>query len=186
MVGCELKENFIISTKTFFRIYRLRKNFGLGQVWARLGRNTEHETDSPLDQFQCTFLVLLKDVDSDIPLEDVIVEQHKLKVEPSMVKYILENTNCILILDGYDEYRKGTNRHIDERISGQSGKKGFVIITSRPGDYMKKQDRNKMGEKFYNDLSRDIHIFQVLLTVFKHLISKISDTVTAWKKSQRE
>ena len=47
------------------------------------------------------------------------------------------------MLDGYDEYTPGTNTDIDKAIRVKIGK-CFLILTSRPGEYLKKDDRNGM------------------------------------------
>ena len=78
-----------------------------------------------LERFEFTFLVQLKDVNSKIPLEEVLIEQHKVEAEPSEIKFILQNTKTLLIFDGYDEYRKGTNPDVDAAISGERGGKCY-------------------------------------------------------------
>ena len=47
------------------------------------------------------------------------------------------------MLDGYDEYKPGTNNDIDEAIESGIGN-CFLILTSRPGDYLSKSIRDKM------------------------------------------
>ncbi len=95
-----------------------------------------------LDKFKFVFLISLRHVDGNQPLEDIILEQHgRLKTEGvtlSEVKAIMRTTghNILLLIDGYDEYTPGTNEHIDEIIL--HGKDNcFIILTSRPGDYLK-------------------------------------------------
>ena len=46
-------------------------------------------------------------------------------------------------MDGYDEYQKGTNRDIDNAITNTCGD-CFIIVTSRPGDFLNKDDRDQM------------------------------------------
>ena len=59
----------------------------------------------------------------------------------------------LLLLDGYDEYKKGTNTDIDDAIADTIGD-CFLIVTSRPGDYMKKIDRDQLdGEIIITGLS---------------------------------
>ena len=48
-----------------------------------------------------------------------------------------------MLLDGYDEYKKGTNDDIDTAIEDTIGK-CFLILTSRDGDYISKDILNKM------------------------------------------
>ena len=61
----------------------------------------------------------------------------------------------MLLLDGYDEYTKGTNTEIDETITNTIGD-CFIIVTSRPGDYMAKSDREQInGEIHIKGLSEE-------------------------------
>ena len=100
-------------------------------------------------------MVLLKNVDSDIPLEKIIIQQHEFEgkeITEDEIKTILDSSKCLLVFDGYDEYKKGTNSAIDATISGEK-RNSFVLITSRP-DYMDKKDKNKLdGEIQINGLS---------------------------------
>ena len=100
-------------------------------------------TETGLERFEYTFLIELKDVDSDIPLEEIIIKQHELEVKQCHIKFILQNENPLILLDGYDEYNKSTNSDIDAIVSGKRGN-SFIIITCRPEEYMDKQDRNKL------------------------------------------
>ena len=49
----------------------------------------------------------------------------------------------LLLLDGYDEYKPGTNDDIDSAIESTIGN-CFLILTSRPGDYLSKSIRDQM------------------------------------------
>ena len=49
----------------------------------------------------------------------------------------------LLLLDGYDEYTKGTNKDIDAAIEDTIGD-CFLILTSRDGDYISRETRNKL------------------------------------------
>ena len=50
----------------------------------------------------------------------------------------------LLLLDGYDEYKIGTNKDIDEAIEFTVGN-CFLMMTSRPGDcYVSRKIKNKM------------------------------------------
>ena len=91
------------------------------------------------------FLITLKNIDSDLPLERFIIQQYELEDEgitEDEIKTILDSSKCLLVFDGYDEYRKGTNSATDAAISSQNGH-SFVLITSRP-DYMDKKDKKKL------------------------------------------
>ena len=100
---------------------------------------------SELGRFDFMFLVELRNVESNIPLERVVIEQHDLKegdIKESQIQAALKSSKSLLIFDGYDEYKKGTNSAIDAAISGKKGS-SFVLVTSRP-DYMDKKDRGKL------------------------------------------
>ena len=103
-----------------------------------------------LQQFDFVFFISLRDVDDNIPLEEVVIKQHGRfkvrKVPKEHVKAVLDgssNNQVLLLFDGYDEYKKGTNSDIDKAITDTIGD-CFLIITSRPGDYMDKTDQDQM------------------------------------------
>ena len=52
------------------------------------------------------------------------------------------------MFDGYDEYKKGTNTQIDDAISDTIGD-CFILVTSRPGDYMNKDDSKQMDVEIH-------------------------------------
>ena len=81
------------------------------------------------------------------PLPELIVKQHeKLKPEHvSQIRAILEGKTkhkVALLLDGYDEYKRGTNKEIDEAIESGIGN-CFLLLTSRPG-YVEKDRQDRM------------------------------------------
>ena len=80
------------------------------------------------------------------------------KVPKEHIKCILDGSTeskVFLLLDGYDEYTKGTNTDIDEAITNTIGD-CFLIVTSRPGDYMDKTDQDQMdGEIQIKGLSEE-------------------------------
>ena len=53
----------------------------------------------------------------------------------------------LLILDGYDEYKRGTNKEIDEAIESTIGN-CFLLVTSRTGNYVTKRVRDKMATEY--------------------------------------
>ena len=122
----------------------------------------EGKAPPDLQQFDFVFLIALRNIDSDIPLEEVVIKQHgrfkARKVLKKHIKYILDgstNSKVLLLLDGYDEYTKGTNTEIDEAITNTIGD-CFIIVTSRPGDYMDKTDQEQMdGEIQIKGLSEE-------------------------------
>ena len=110
----------------------------------------EDKAPPELQQFDFVFLITLRDVDGNIPIEQLIIKQHRRmkarRVSAEKVKSILERTakcKVLLLFDGYDEYKKGTNTDIDDAISDTIGD-CFVIVSSRPGDYMSKGDQDQM------------------------------------------
>ena len=130
--------------KTGFReklMLFFKKMFAKGTVSERYPtRNTKR-----LKKFDFTFLIKLKNVDKNVPLEREVIEQHDLEADENQIEWILRHCKILLILDGYDEYKKGTNSDIDAAISGKRGN-SYVFITSRP-DYMHKKDKNKLDAK---------------------------------------
>ena len=99
-------------------------------------------------RFDFVVLVPLKHIDSDITLEQVIIQEHDLgdkNITEDEIKTVLNSSRSLLIFDGYDEYKKGTNPAIDAAINGKRGK-SFVLITSRP-DHMDNKDKNNLDPK---------------------------------------
>ena len=111
-------------------------------------------------QFDFVFLIQLRYVSKNIPLERVIIQQHgrlkSRKAKEENLREILDGatgSKVLLLFDGYDEYKKGTNTDIDDAIADTIGD-CFLIVTSRPGDYMKKVDRDQLdGEIIITGLS---------------------------------
>ena len=93
----------------------------------------------------------LKFVKENVSLPKLIIAQHdRLKAKKIKAEYICSilegNTGhkVLLLLDGYDEYKAGTNKDIDEAIEFTVGK-CFRLLTSCAGDcYVSKRIRNKM------------------------------------------
>ena len=112
-------------------------------------KRTSLDSDSKasLKNFDFVFLIQLSKVDSNIPLEEVIIQQHsRLKsknVPKEQISAVLQRKKVLLLFDGYDEFKKGTNEAIDDAITNTIGN-CFVIVTSRPGDYMEQSDVNQM------------------------------------------
>ena len=101
-----------------------------------------------IGNFEFTFLIQLKRVNGNVSLEREIIEQHDLEADENQIKSVLKHCKTLLIFDGYDEYKKGTNSAIDAAISGKRGN-SFVLITSRP-DYMTEADKKKMSGEIQN------------------------------------
>ena len=126
--------------------------------WARRNnRDTKMcEDHSPADmlqnQFDYVFLVPLKHVNSDISLERLILQEHELEnknITTNDIEIAINSSRCLLIFDGYDEYKKGTNSAIDAAISGKR-LNSFVLITSR-SDHMEKEDKRKLDLEIQNN-----------------------------------
>ncbi len=90
-------------------------------------------------QFAFAFLLLLKEVSDNKPLAEIILEQHETLedqgVSADEIRFILQRGArgpILLLIDGYDEYKKGTNAGID-RLLKNSLDNSLVILTSRPG-----------------------------------------------------
>ena len=87
-----------------------------------------------LDQFNFIFLIELGYVNDNSSLEKIIIKQHGLRgdcVTESQIRCILRGTDesrVLIILDGYDEYKKGTNEDIDAAIEDTIGD-CFLILT---------------------------------------------------------
>ncbi len=97
-----------------------------------------------VQQFDFTFLILLRHIDSNISLEEIIIQQHGLlksmNVPTAEMKSILNGEtggNILIMLDGYDEYNSGVNTDIDNLI--HNGRDNcLVIVTSRSGNFLQK------------------------------------------------
>ena len=107
----------------------------------------ENKAPSELQQFDLVFLIALKNVSKNIPLEEIILQQNgrmrNMGVSKEKIKSLIQNKKVLILLDGYDEYRKGTNTDIDNAITDSLGG-CFILVTSRPGDYMKKSDKDQL------------------------------------------
>ena len=107
-----------------------------------------------MNKFDFVFLIRLCYVDKESSLAKLIVAQHgKLKSKDiARIESILEgetNHRVLLLLDGYDEYKPGTNAEIDRAIEHSVGN-CFLILTSRPDlpsnkeQYLSNNIKNKM------------------------------------------
>ena len=91
--------------------------FGKTASVAMLAVKYANKSDE-MKEFDFAFTIRLKYVDETSSLPELIVQQHeKLKPEHvSQIRAILEGKTkhkVALLLDGYDEYKKGTNKEID-------------------------------------------------------------------------
>ncbi len=95
-----------------------------------------------LKRFAFVFLISLRHVDNNDPLECIIMDQHRrLKTEgvsESEVKAILHAKNrgdVLILMDGYDEYVEGVNEEIDDLILNGRGN-CLLIVSSRSGSFL--------------------------------------------------
>ena len=102
-----------------------------------------------MEKFDFVWTIRLKNVDKTSSLVDVIKQQHEqLKDAPTeKIKSILQGrtekqTKVALLFDGYDEYRPGSNKDIDNALQSGVGN-SFIVLTSRPG-YVGDEIRKKM------------------------------------------
>ena len=115
----------------------------VAQDW--VNENEGRSMKTKLSQFDLVFLIELRYVNDNSSLEQIIMKQHDLKgekVTESQIRSILEEEPILLILDGYDEYQKGTNEHINTAIEDTIGN-CFLILTPRDGDYISKETLDK-------------------------------------------
>ena len=106
------------------------------------------------------FLVRLRYISKTLSLTHAIKKQHGLEnnVPVEYIEAILKgktNHRVLLMLDGYDEYTPGTNKDIDGVIESGIGN-CFLILTSRPGEYLSQRLRNRMdGEIMIEGFSEE-------------------------------
>ncbi len=139
----------------------------------------EDRVADELKRFSFVFLILLRHVNSDECMEAIIIQQHgqlkTMKVTLDEMKHICEGKpeNVVMyIFDGFDEYTVGTNSEIDE-ILKNGRQNSFVIISSRPGDFLQPIRRQSDEEVSITGFSKE-HIFKCATTYLGHeMISEI-------------
>ena len=103
-----------------------------------------------LKSFDFVFLIQLCHVNDNSSLEKIILKQHGLMnkdISEREVSDILRGrteASVLLLLDGYDEYKKGRNTDIDAAIEDTIGD-CFLVLTSRDGEYISSETRGKMN-----------------------------------------
>ena len=102
-----------------------------------------------LKKFDFVFLVRLRYADKESSIAELIISQRNrleiMEVEPEKVKAILKGKTkhkTLLLLDGYDEYKPGINKDIDNAIEKTVGA-SILILTSHPG-FLSNDIRDKM------------------------------------------
>ena len=108
----------------------------IAQRWAR--------RESPeLEKFDFVFYIALRNLSKGKTIEEIIIAEHKglkadNRVSSKEIKSLLCDKNkhqVLLLLDGYDEYKQGTNPYIDQIISRESLQDCWVVLTSRENDH---------------------------------------------------
>ena len=129
----------------------------------------QHETGNKSDalrmvkikSFDLMFLVRLRNVTNNDPLETIIADQHELfRKQESQLKSILDGSmeyKVLLCLDGYDEYTPGTNEAIDQAIRAPN-ENYSILVTSRPGQYVSRSVIDQMNFQLQLDGFRDDEI----------------------------
>ena len=102
-----------------------------------------------LKKFDFVFLIRMRYAEKESSLAELIISQHNrldvMEVQAEKVRAILKGKTkhkILLILDGYDEYKPGKNKEIDDAIKKTVGT-SVLILTSRPG-YLSKTIRATM------------------------------------------
>ena len=105
--------------------------------WVEVNKKTGDEKAAVLKNFELVVAVNLKEVSKCESLKDVIrlsnvfAKEDKCMTE-NLVDYISNNQEkVLLIFDGYDEYRSGSDSEIYEIFSGNSLRSCCVLITTR-------------------------------------------------------
>ncbi len=100
-------------------------------AWAN-GESTQ------LEQFDFVFHAALKFAKGGQSLEEMIIEQHtalkRQMAHPVEIRKILQgemNQKVLLLLDGYDEYNKGTSHDVDNTLSRECFPNTCMLLTSR-------------------------------------------------------
>ena len=118
----------------------------LASDWCESGAQEVSHGSQQLDQFDYLFFIELRYVNDNSSLERIIIKQHGLQgvMEHELRSVLREEASgrVLLLLDGYDEYKKGINEDIDTAIEDTIGN-CFLILTSRDGDHISNETRKK-------------------------------------------
>ena len=111
---------------------------GMGKTASLALLAVKYSTSSrEMKDFDFVFTIWLRALDEESSLSELIVKQH-CKLKDHHVGFIqsilLGKTGhkVALLLDGYDEYKRGTNCEVDEAIESGIGN-SLLLLTSRPG-----------------------------------------------------
>ncbi len=142
----------LLSDEQFFNDFSGEGGIGKTSSLGILALDWAEDEKTELNQFQFVFLILLRYVERNEPLEHIIMQQHGLlesmNVSPSEVKAVLQgetNGNILLIFDGYDEYTMGCNEDID-KILLNGRENCLVLLSSRSGDFLE-QIKSQINEE---------------------------------------
>ena len=149
-------DTFYLVTVFFKVMHSLLGEEGIGKssTLAMLALDWAEDKAQPeLKQFDFVFMIPLKDIDGNMTIEELILKYHSgfqvNEVPQHHVKLILKGTTeskVLLMLDEYEMYEKGTNIDVDSAISHTLGH-CFLLITSRLGQHMDKEDLDQMNEE---------------------------------------
>ena len=118
----------------------------LASDWNGPGIPGTSANGNQLNQFDFVFFIELRYVNDNSSLERIIIKQHGLHcVKEQELRSVLREEasgKVLLLVDGYDEYKKGTNDGIDTAIEDTIGN-CFLILTSRDGDHISNETRKK-------------------------------------------
>ena len=140
----------------------------LAMDWAELDENRlTDEQRAILKKFELAVIIDLKKVSKYQNLRDIISASHIFADEDSAMKdgllsYITHNQDkVLLVFDGYDEYRFGSNSEIFEIFKGNKLRNCCVLITTR----ISKADELKEFKDVHAEITgfstKDIYSFMV-------------------------
>ena len=91
---------------------------------------------SPLNRFKLVFRVVLSQVKSNVPIEQILIDQsfgRDSDYTCEDIRQVLRNLaeKVLLIFDGLDELDLSTNKDIRDILEGNYLKKTSILVTSR-------------------------------------------------------
>ena len=156
----EFVHKITIDTHMNFRISAVG---GMGKSTAvkYLAINWAEDTMDALSKFEFTFYIELKRVkNNNSSIENIIIQQHcdleGNNVTPEEIGYILEgktNSKVLLIVDGHDEYKIGTNTDVDRIIERRKFADCCLIVTARETECFS-------NVRDYVDIDLELHGFE--------------------------
>ena len=184
----------------------------LAMDWAELDENRlTDEQRAILKKFELAVIIDLKKVSKYQNLRDIISASHIFADEDTAMKdgllsYITHNQDkVLLVFDGYDEYRFGSNSEIFEIFKGNKLRNCCVLITTR----ISKADELKEFKDVHAEITgfsgEDSHSFRVRMlgdetqagALWRHLCKRNLDDLarvpllllflcTLWKKGSAQ